>query len=304
MECISSFPINIQTVNQKGNCSLGCKLECNYHNSTCSATNKGTYLHLSYDKVPLPPVKFNDTDLDVKEIRIYSPSLHLYEGNHEDAEMVILHHGNDEHMAICVPIKINDDSTDNILNEIIETCSSLIPNTDEKTSLSLTDYNLTHFVPFDSPFLHYTCNIPFDCSVVYNACVFGNKKQYIPVSSTALFTLQTIIGEHGIKPYTHKMEYFMNPNGITKKLGNTYVRCFKKKDMPDELRLLQASSVSSAEDISDIEATNNDTNVEGFTNMDLWIEDKYSIHVGVVAAVLLGVGYLGSKLLFSSRKSK
>ena len=56
---------------------------------------------------------------------------------------------------------------------------SMMKVTDEKTSLSLTDYNLTHFVPFDSPFLHYTCNIPFDCSVVYNACVFGNKKQLV-----------------------------------------------------------------------------------------------------------------------------
>jgi len=281
MECVPSFPMNIKATNQKGNCNIKCKLECNYHNSVCNVTNKDTYLSLSYDTVPVPPVKFNDVDLDVKEIRIYSPSLHQYEGNEEDAEMVILHKGNGEHMAVCVPIKINDDSSDNIINEIINKCSTLIPNEDETTTLTLTDYNLTHFVPMDSPFLHYACSIPFDCAVTYQACVFGNKQQYIPITSSNLFALKSIIREHGMTTYPD-IPYFTNPTGITKKLSNTYVRCYKKDALPEDLKEIHALKKGSIPSMEE-EVT------EGFINMNQIIDDKRSIHIGTLIVGFLSI---------------
>ena len=33
-----NFPINIKTSNKNGGCSDNCKLECDYHNSSCIAT--------------------------------------------------------------------------------------------------------------------------------------------------------------------------------------------------------------------------------------------------------------------------
>ena len=59
------------------------------------------------------------------------------------------------------------------------------------------------------------------------------------------------------------VKYSVNTSGVEKRIGNTYVRCFKKNNIPNNLPSL----------------TNNK---EGFVNMNSIIEDKTSIHIGVI----------------------
>ena len=203
-----SFPMNIKQSNKNGSCKMKCNLEVDYHTSKCVASNKGTYLSLSYDIIAVPPVKFNDVSVDVHEVRIYAPSLHRYHSSKEKGEMVILHKGNDMNLAICIPIKIDEDN-ESLLNEIVEKCASFLPNEDETSELNLSDYTLARFVPMNSPFVHYTGKIPFDCNVQYNVAVFGNRKQYISITSDNLKTLQTLIDS---QDYDVKQDitYFVN----------------------------------------------------------------------------------------------
>lgn len=256
-----SFPINIKQTNNQGTCQENCTFECDYHTSSCVATNKGTYLLLSYDTQHIPPVIYNNISLDVKEVRIYSPSLHTYEGNEEDGEMIILHKGPETNIAVCIPIKKNNDD-DSSLNELIEQCGSIIPNKGEISNITMNDYNLNNLVPMNSPFIKYKCHIPFDCSVMYNAVVFGNKFEYIPINDTNLKTLNNMIRKE-LYTIHENVKYSVNTSGVEKRIGNTYVRCFKKNNIPNNLPSL----------------TNNK---EGFVNMNSIIEDKTSIHIGVI----------------------
>lgn len=229
----SSFPINIKKSNKRGTCIKKCNLEVEYHTSKCVATNKGSFLSLSYDKVAIPPVKFNDVSVDVHEVRIYSPSLHTYHSSKEKGEMIILHKGNDMNLAICIPIKLDEDN-ESFLNEVVEECASFLPNEDETSELKLSDYTLAQFVPMNSPFLHYKCKIPFDCNVQYDAVVFGNKREFISINKESFKMLQSLIFSEKLQVHQN-MNYFLNEGGITKNNTSTYIRCYNKKELPKDI---------------------------------------------------------------------
>ena len=271
MTCNPTFPINIKVENSKGKCNTKCKLECKYHNSSCIAKNMEGYISLSYDQIPEPPIKYNDVSLDVKEIRIYSPSLHTYNGIHTDGEMLIIHKNHNTNLVVCIPIIKDDKNTNNNLNEIIEKCSSVIPNVNEESTLDLTDYNLSNFIPLNSLFFHYTCTVPFDCSQKYDAIVFGNVSEYISISLEKLEILRTIIAEE-VYDVNNNAVFFMNESGISDKIGNSYVRCYKKDELPEEVK--QAYNIT-----------------EGFSKVDInnFIEDASSIHIIYILGSIFGI---------------
>jgi hypothetical protein len=281
------FPINLKLSNHRGNCSSNCKVECKYHNSSCIATNNGTYFSLSYDRVQIPPIKFNDVSLDVKEVRLYSPSLHKYEGIKEDGEMIILHKGNDMSVAICIPIKLNNDDKSSFLNEIIEKCGMYIQNEDETTTLNLSEYNLTNFIPMNSPFMNYSCNMPFDCNVIYDVIVFGNKNEYISINTENLNTIRACITSESYNNI-EDMNYFVNTGGVTKKMSDTYIRCFNKNEIPDDIPSYEDSK-------------------EGFVNMSELIQEKNSFHVGYIfttGVFFYGLYYFIDSLMITKGKKK
>lgn len=269
-----NFPINIKTSNKSGGCSNNCKFECDYHNSTCVANNKGTYLSLSYDKINKPPVKYNDISLDVNEIRIYSPSLHKYEGIEQDGEMVIIHKGNDTNLAVCVPIKINNNDNNAIFNELLEECIRYVPDENNSSTLNLSDYNLNNFIPINSPFISYSSKLPFDCNVYYNVIVFGNKTQYISVSTENLDALRKTISQETYN-IDNTMKYFVNSTGAVKNKTNTFIRCYSTNEIPTELPNPDNDNTKTGD-------------VEGFQILNTIIEDKNSIHIGY----LIGGGLL------------
>ena len=185
------FPINITKSNFNGVCRTDCKLEFLYAPSQCNCTNKGTYLSFSYDLYKNAPVRFNQIYYNVTEVRIYSPSLHKFDGSICSGELVILHIGTGgENLAICVPI-IKDDGENSPINKIVDLASASVQNQDDSATLN-TDFNLNELVP-SVQHLYYRAITPFDCDTAFDICVFGNKISYIPIYTDQLRLLEGII---------------------------------------------------------------------------------------------------------------
>jgi len=105
--------MNISSQTISGSCENKCFYEINYNSSGSTVANKGTELTLTYDDTtsPVPQAKYNTNGYKVSEISIVSPSLHLYNGKHSDAEIFISHKSNSSDPAlssnsliVCVPI--------------------------------------------------------------------------------------------------------------------------------------------------------------------------------------------------------
>lgn len=186
------FPINLTKENFNGTCESSCKLELLYAPSQCNCTNKDTYLSFSYDIYANKPVLFNSVYYDVSEVRIYSPSLHKYDGALCNGELVVLHIGTSgENLAICVPIIVNNGEFSTIDN-IIDLASQSVQDYDQSATLN-TDFNLSTLIPAVNH-LYYRAITPFDCDTPFDICVFGNKgSSYIPIYSDQLKQLQNLI---------------------------------------------------------------------------------------------------------------
>jgi hypothetical protein len=185
------FPINITKSNFNGVCKTDCKLEFLYAPSQCNCTNKDTYLSFSYDIYANKPVLFNSVYYDVSEVRIYSPSLHKYDGALCNGELVVLHIGTSgENLAICVPIIVNNGEFSTIDN-IIDLASQSVQDYDQSATLN-TDFNLSTLIPAVNH-LYYRAITPFDCDTAFDICVFGNKISYIPIYTDQLRLLEGII---------------------------------------------------------------------------------------------------------------
>ena len=109
----ATSPIDISISKITGNCALKCSYSFHYSNSSCIATNRGDYLSISYDKTSSPPVLYNATGYDVKEIRLYIPSLHYYNDSKTNGELVIVHTSKTGSvpLLVCIPIKSNNTSS-------------------------------------------------------------------------------------------------------------------------------------------------------------------------------------------------
>lgn len=154
----ATAPIDISMSKITGKCDLKCSYSFNYNNSSClKFTNRGNYISISYDKSSSPPVLYNALQFDVKEIRLYIPSLHSYNDSKKDGELIIVHTSNtgDIPLLVCIPIKTNNTSSKSALlfNNIINTIASSAPSEDESTNVNIQNFNLNLLVP-KTPFFH------------------------------------------------------------------------------------------------------------------------------------------------------
>jgi len=187
--------VNISSQNIYGNCDLKCSYNYKYHQSNSTATNNGVFISLSYDKGSSSPVVYNTHNYYVSQVTIYSPSLHSFNGNSANAEIVIEHApeiGGDL-LYVCIPIIASTNSSDgsSILTEIIKAVSSNAPAANETTNLNLSNFNLNSFVPSNKPFFSYAGTQ----GLVGQIIVFGITNA-IPINQQFLTNLSKII-----KPY-------------------------------------------------------------------------------------------------------
>jgi len=265
--------INISSQNVYGDCDLKCSYNYKYTESNLVAKNNGNFISLSHDKGSTSPVIYNTLNYNVSKINIYSPSLHNFNGNTTNAEIVIEHVPviGGEMLYVCIPIiaSTNSSEASNILTEIIKSVSNNAPAVNESTNLNISGFNLNTFVP-KKPFFAYTGTQGLTGQVI----VFGNNYA-IPIKHDTLNILSNII-----KPYP-----------ITISGGNLF---FNSKG-PNSVQIngndgiyISCQPTGSSEEETDVTSSKNPINY----NMDSLLNDPtvvliFQIVIGIVVFILV-----------------
>lgn len=161
--------MNIENNVIQGYCKNKCRLQYNYPdvNSACVMNvhndDSDKYLSVRLDEVKSQhSVIFNDIGYAEHEIRVYSPSLHLFNGKRAAAEVCIFHsqiNGAGSKLIICVPVmkskkaELSDDTSScaHIINMFAETVGGC----GDSPKISATGFTPSSFIP-RKPYFYYT----------------------------------------------------------------------------------------------------------------------------------------------------
>lgn len=207
---LTKKPINISPQNVYGKCDLKCVYNFKYKESSLTVKNNGVNISLTYDNSNVPPVLYNQEKYNVSQIMIFSPSLHLFNNNKVEAEIIIEHtpEAGGQNLFVCVPIIKSGDSTtaSTLLTQVISGTAANAPAANETTNLNLSGFSLSKIIP-KSPFFSYSGTYS---SSAADFIVFG-KNYAIPLNEKVLTALGSII-----KPFPLPMlgdNLFLNAKG-------------------------------------------------------------------------------------------
>jgi carbonic anhydrase len=237
-------PINIIR-QQTDKCNLKCKLWYKYGNSSCLLKNNKDQLISTYDGDS--DVMFNSVPYTPTEIRFFKPSIHTYDGQHADAELIIVHKGGSGGLLICVPITVSQARSASVGTNIIEDICAHASTSSEVTTLNIHDYNANFLIP-KSSYFSYTGPLPFgECNSKLNVqyVVFHHKQGSISISQASLDNLGNLIHDSYISVYEGKSffnETGTNSNGFAGE-GQIYIDCQPTGE--DEEIVYQESSLTS-----------------------------------------------------------
>lgn len=254
MSCTnSSSPIDLDVSKSSGVCDMKCDYRFNYKTSSCVATNNINYIGLNYDEQTIAPVMYNSIKYSVKKIKLYSPSLHTFSGNHTAAEIIIEHQSSQgtNPLYVCVPVLQNNASTESskILDAIIVSVANNAPGSGDTTSIPLEHFSLNLFVPY-KPFFSYTgTNFTLPCDQNIDYIVFdSNNNDTITISDKILIKLKELISAP-IFPIISNVPFFYNKlgPGSTSEGDDIYIDCKPINKSDEEETLVQNKNESSNE---------------------------------------------------------
>ncbi len=231
-------PININVTDdknlQKNQCHKKCDYLYYYKESPSVLENDYDSIKLSYDNdtATSAPINYNGNKYTVAEVRIVWPSIHSWNGEFADAEMLIVHRPFPGEVAsnltVCIPFK-EQGSTSNpvalskIINLMKESASQ------KGNSVNLTSYNLNDYILQNQPYFWYKGTLIFDeCDGNNNEyLVFDYTSQdgYKTISSTDFSNLKNIIKQSTLSPVRNTngasdtLTYY-NPYGALKSASN------------------------------------------------------------------------------------
>jgi hypothetical protein len=200
--------LNISQDNVSGECNLKCSYSFQYSNSSCVASNTGESIVLSYDDSNVPPVTYNGNKYKVSSIKITTGSILLYNGKNVMASLIISHAPiiGGGSFSVIIPIVSGTGSlpSSNILTTIITETANLAPNSGNKTSISLANYNLNNIVP-KKPF--YSFNTDTESFIAYGL------EYAITIDADTLTKLSTITNGVSDIISADSTSLFYNPKG-------------------------------------------------------------------------------------------
>lgn len=254
MSCTNTnSPINIDSNNVAGTCDLKCSYSFQYPNSSCVVTNRGDYLSIKYDSFSISPVKYNTIDYNVNEVRVYTPSLHSFNGQKVTGEIIIVHNSTrgTQPLLVCVPFTENNFNTDSsiVLSNIINGAALNAPADGETTTISIDDFSLNPFIPLKT-FFSYTGNHPYQpCTGTVDFIVFTPLVSSCYISTEALTKLTKIISKN-IYTIQKGPSLFINSTGPSNGVGgdDIYIDCKPINKSDEEIRIsknINGSSTSS-----------------------------------------------------------
>jgi len=227
----ATAPIDL-TKNTDSVCNLKCAYSINYSPTSLRITNKGRYLSFLTDDASSPPVTYNDENYNVKEVRLYTKSIHTWSGQQADAELIISHTSvkSSNKLLVCIPIVQSSTTTsdsalffDFIMAETQRTATSQ----GQQTSYNNPTLTLGKFIPL-KPYYSYSGTLPwFPCNGVYSYVVFS-KSDAITMSPDAYRAMQALIPTpNNIRTTGNNTgSVYYNPKGPTKpNVGEIYIDC-------------------------------------------------------------------------------
>lgn len=210
-------PINI--VGNVPNCSLKCNFSFKYPSSKIlKILNKGNYVNIDVERMSEPPVSFNNEGYNVKDIRIYTPSLHTYSGSTADAELIIIHtnSNNSSYLLVCIPISVNNIINDNsaFLSRVIQEMSKRANAVGEETILQEERFSLNNLVP-RKPFFSYEGVLPYSPNNGNADFIVYNMDNAIPINDKTFKQMGNMIISQNTIVYPAKDRLFYNSSGPT-----------------------------------------------------------------------------------------
>jgi hypothetical protein len=199
---------------------------------------------MTCDNTNVPPVMYNEVKYNVSKIMLFSPSLHLFNENKVDGEIIIEHNPETggQNLFVCIPIVKSADSTtaSSLLTQVILGVAANAPAANETTTLNLSDFTLSKIVP-KSPFFSY--------SGTYNNStadfiVFG-QNYAIPLNEKVLNALGSII-----KPFPLPMlgdNLFFNakgPNSSGSVGDGIYISCQPTGSSEEEIDITNTKNTT------------------------------------------------------------
>jgi hypothetical protein len=237
--------INISPKNVYGKCDLKCIYNFKYKESNLTIKNNGINISMKCDDSNVPPVIYNEVKYNVSQILLFSPSLHLFNEDKVDAELIVEHvpETGGQNLFVCVPIVKSGDSTtaSSLLTQTILGVAANAPAANETTTINLSDFTLNKIIP-KSPFFSYSGT--YSNSTV-DFIVFG-KNYAIPLNEKVLNALGSII-----KPFPLPMignNLFFNakgPNSSGSVGDGIYISCQPTGSSEEEIEITNTKSSSS-----------------------------------------------------------
>ena len=242
-------PMNISPQNISNTCNYKCAFAFDYPTSSCTATNSGNSLMMSYSDSS-SPVIFNQTKYAVTDWYIYSPSLHLFNNVKADAEIVIIHTPTSGGMPllVCIPLSLNGTSgnASNTISEIIGAVTKGAPSQGGSTNQGIDDFTLNNFIPMKE-FYNYSLDSQ-------NFIIFGIKNA-IYISQPDLASLKTVIQPVDSIVFPTGAALFVNPNGPIKGQGITsndiYIDCQPTNSSEEEINEVVGNKAETTFDMGD-----------------------------------------------------
>ena len=242
---LTKKPINISPKNVYGKCDLKCIYNFKYKETNLTVKNNGINISMTCDNTNVPPVMYNEAKYNVSQIMIFSPSLHLFNENKVDAEIIIEHipESGGQNLFVCIPIIKSGDSTtaSTLLSQVIAGVAANAPAANETTNLNISGFTLNQIVP-KSPFFSYSGTYNNSTS---DFIVFG-KNYAIPLNEKVLTILSSII-----KPFNLPMigdNLFFNakgPNSSGSVGDGIYISCQPTGSSEEETEITNTKSSSS-----------------------------------------------------------
>lgn len=254
----SNAPIDIDIQKVAGKCDLKCAYNFKYPKSSCVATNRGDYISIAYDTMSTPPVTYNTIRYNVSEVRIYSPSIHTFNGQKAVGEMIIIHNSmrGGHPLLVCVPLTNDNSDTkgSSLLTEIIQAVSSNAPADGETTTITLDDFTLDEFVP-NKPFFAYNATQPYQpCVGKVDIIVFGPRESKKFISSDALTSLNSIIHANTYTTKTGPLLFFNAKGPGSNGIGeDIYIDCQPVDKSEDTTKISKNKSTCSSTSTPDID---------------------------------------------------
>lgn len=198
-----TMPINVpRGVNTP--CSEKCALTYFYGESKCTITNKkdnfGNYLEINCFDSPKNDVNFGLVgDLIIHSVKLFRPSLNVYNGDKADAEIILTHYGGGRNVYLCIPIVVNEKrgSSAKWFQQIIPFAPTFKQGT---VSIGVSHFTLNHIIP-KSSFVVYEGGVFCWGNGKDDVAIIYEKENAINMKSGNFSTLKTLITPHSYNTY-------------------------------------------------------------------------------------------------------